>query len=213
MDSEKSIEKLKYKMTLLGDTAVGKTSLFKKLTKEEFDPKIVSTIGIDKKTLNFNINSSKGEKEVEISLYDTAGQEKFRSISISYFRDSKGLLVIYDISNFESFKNVEHWLVDIKDSVGNNDDYLIILIGNKLDLIKDDPQKRDVEEGEAKEFCTKNKILWGGECSAKDDSSEKLKEMFINYIEEMYKKVGANIKKNDESLLKNLNGKKKKGCC
>ena len=55
MDSEKSIEKLKYKMTLLGDTAVGKTSLFKKLTKEEFDPKIVSTIGIDKKTLNFNI--------------------------------------------------------------------------------------------------------------------------------------------------------------
>ena len=142
MDSEKSIEKLKYKMTLLGDTAVGKTSLFKKLTKEEFDPKIVSTIGIDKKTLNFNINTSKGEKEVEISLYDTAGQEKFRTISIFYFRDSKGLLVIYDISNFESFKNVEQWLVDIKDSVGNNDDYLIILIGNKLDLIKDDPQKK-----------------------------------------------------------------------
>ena len=213
MDSEKPIEKLKYKMTFLGDAAVGKTSIFKKITKEEFDPKVISTMGIDKKTLSFNINTSKGEKDVEISLYDTAGQERFRSISISYFRDSQGLLVIYDITNYETFKSIEHWLEDIKDSLGNNDDYLTILIGNKLDLAKDDPQKREVEENEAKEFCTKNKILWGGECSAKDDSAKKLKEMFINYIEEMYKKVGSNIKINDESLLKNLNGKKKKGCC
>ena len=172
MDSEKPIEKLKYKMTFLGDTAVGKTSIFKKITKEEFDPKVISTMGIDKKTLSFNINTSKGEKDVEISLYDTAGQERFRSISISYFRDSQGLLVIYDITNYETFKSIEHWLEDIKDSLGNNDDYLTILIGNKLDLTKDDPQKREVEENEAKEFCTKNKILWGGECSAKDDSAK-----------------------------------------
>ena len=194
MNSEKSNEQLRYKMTLLGDSGVGKTSLFRKLTRDEFDQNTISTLGIDKMTLNFNIKTSTGEKYVEISLYDTAGQENYRSISISYFRDSQGLLVIYDITNYESFKDVEYWVEDIKDNLGNNDDYLIILIGNKLDLVNDNIQNRDVEEKEAEEFCIKLKILWGGECSAKDYKAEKLKEMFTNYIEEMYKKVGNKIK-------------------
>ena len=127
-----STGKLSYKMTLLGDSGVGKTSLFKKITKENFDSKIVSTIGIDKRTLFFNINTDEGEREVEISLYDTAGQERFKSISISYFRDSKGLLVIYDVTNYETFKHVGVWLGDVIDTLGKKDDYIIILWGNKL---------------------------------------------------------------------------------
>ena len=78
-----------------------KTSLFKKLVKGIYEEKTISTIGIDKKTLNFKINTSDGEKEAEITLYDTAGQEKFRSISVSYFRDSKGLVMVYDITRNE----------------------------------------------------------------------------------------------------------------
>ena len=92
-----SKDKLAYKMTLLGDTGVGKTSLFKKLVKGTYEEKTISTIGIDKKSLNFQINTSDGEKEAEITLFDTAGQEKFRSISVSYFRESKGLVMVYDI--------------------------------------------------------------------------------------------------------------------
>jgi len=209
-----STGKLSYKMTLLGDSGVGKTSLFKKITKENFDPKIVSTIGIDKRTLFFNINTSEGEKEVEISLYDTAGQERFKSISISYFRESKGLLVIYDITNYETFKHVGVWLGDVIDTLGKKDDYIIILWGNKVDLVNADPEQRDVDEEEAKEFCEKNNLLWGGECSAKDFSSDQFREIFKDFITKMQKKVGDNFKAEEDLLKKKKkNQNQKKGCC
>ena len=203
---------LSYKMTLLGDSGVGKTSLFKKLINENFDPKIVSTIGIDKRTLFFNINTDEGEKEVEISLYDTAGQERFKSISISYFRESKGLLVIYDITNYETFSHVEVWLRDVIDTLGKKEDYIIILWGNKVDLVEEAPEQREVEEEEAKEFCAKNNLLWGGECSAKTFTQDKFREKFKDFIIKMQKKVGDNFKKEEDILKKNKKNKKKR-CC
>ena len=153
-----SKNKLSYKMTLLGDTGVGKTSLFKKLVKGIYEEKTISTIGIDKKTLNFKINTSDGEKEAEITLYDTAGQEKFRSISVSYFRDSKGLVMVYDITRNETFENLGDWLKDIIENLGQKENYLIILLGNKLDIVEENPDKREVEEKDAKEYCANNNI-------------------------------------------------------
>ena len=187
-----SKDKLSYKMTLLGDTGVGKTSLFKKLVKGTFDSKSISTIGVDRKTLNFKINTSDGEKEAEITLFDTAGQEKFRSISVSYFRESKGLVMLYDITKNESFQNLGDWLNDI---------------------IEEDPDKRDVDEQDAKDYCTKNNILWGGEVSVKDFDREKLNSLFKEFIEEMYKKLGSSTVKKEETTLTKSAPKKKKGFC
>ena len=206
-----SKNKLSYKMTLLGDTGVGKTSLFKKLVKGTFDPKSISTIGVDRKTLNFKINTSDGEKEAEITLYDTAGQEKFRSISVSYFRESKGLIMIYDITKYESFEHLGEWLDDVIENLGNKENYLIILLGNKVDMIDENNDKRQVEEKEAKDYCTTNNILWGGEVSAKDFDLEKLKSLFQEFIEEMYKKIGNSSVKKEETTLSVSN--KKKSCC
>lgn len=206
-----SKNKLSYKMTLLGDTGVGKTSLFKKLVKGTFDPKSISTIGVDRKTLNFKINTSDGEKEAEITLYDTAGQEKFRSISVSYFRESKGLIMIYDITKYESFEHLGEWLDDVIENLGNKENYLIILLGNKVDMIEENNDKRQVEEKEAKDYCTTNNILWGGEVSAKDFDLEKLKSLFQEFIEEMYKKIGNSSVKKEETTLSVSN--KKKSCC
>jgi len=206
-----SKNKLSYKMTLLGDTGVGKTSLFKKLVKGTFDPKSISTIGVDRKTLNFKINTSDGEKEAEITLFDTAGQEKFRSISVSYFRESKGLIMIYDITKYESFEHLGEWLDDVIENLGNKENYLIILLGNKVDMIDENNDKRQVEEKEAKDYCTTNNILWGGEVSAKDFDLEKLKSLFQEFIEEMYKKIGNSSVKKEETKLSATN--KKKSCC
>ena len=208
-----SNEQLKYKITLLGDTAVGKTSLFKKLTSDDFDPKkAISTIGIDKRSLNMTINTDDGIKEVDISLYDTAGQERFRSIAITYFRESSGLLVMYDITKEETFQSIEHWITDIKNNLGSNAKYLIIVLGNKLDKIEQ--EGRQVQENDAKEFCKNNEIFFGGECSVIDFSPEKLTEMFKKYIEEVYKKVGGGVKNRSNSVLQRPEkGKKKKGCC
>ena len=204
---------LSYKMTLLGDSGVGKTSLFKKLFTGKFDPRIISTIGVDKRSLNFSINTDEGEKDVDISLFDTAGQERFRSISISYFRESSGFFVMYDITRNDSFQNIQQWLNDIKNNLGNTTNYLIILLGNKLDVALEDSTQREVEEKDAVEFCQNNDIFWGGECSVKDFSDDKLKEMFKKFVEELYKKVGANVKRSESILVPPDKKKKKKFKC
>jgi small GTP-binding protein len=210
-----SEQKLTYKMIILGDAAVGKTSLFKKLTTEQFDPKVISTIGIDKRTLSIVINTEdEGEKDLDIYLFDTAGEERYRTISVSYFRDSKGLLMMYDITKNESFQNIEDWLKNIKESLGDNDDYLMILLGNKLDLVNINKDEREVDTEEAKNFCEKNNIFWGGECSVKDIAIEDLKNMFKSFIEEIYKKVGHNVERRNSSVLMRSKTKKtKKKCC
>jgi len=210
-----SEQKLTYKMIILGDAAVGKTSLFKKLTTEQFDPKVISTIGIDKRTLSIVINTEdEGEKDLDIYLFDTAGEERYRTISVSYFRDSKGLLMMYDITKNESFQNIEDWLKNIKESLGDNDDYLMILLGNKLDLVNINKDEREVDTEEAKNFCQKNNIFWGGECSVKDIAIEDLKNMFKSFIEEIYKKVGHNVvRRNSSVLMRSKTTKTKKKCC
>ncbi len=210
-----SEQKLTYKMIILGDAAVGKTSLFKKLTTEQFDPKVISTIGIDKRTVSIVINTEdEGEKDLDIYLFDTAGEERYRTISVSYFRDSKGLLMMYDITKNESFQNIEDWLKNIKESLGDNDDYLMILLGNKLDLVNINKDEREVDTEEAKNFCEKNNIFWGGECSVKDIAIEDLKNMFKSFIEEIYKKVGHNVvRRNSSVLMRSKTTKTKKKCC
>ena len=165
---------ISYKMTLLGDIGVGKTTLFKKLSKDNFNEKSLSTIGIDKVVVNLKINTSEGEKDAEIILYDTAGQEKFRSISISYFRESTGIIMMYDISRNETFENLDDWSKDILDNLGDRENYLILLLGNKVDLVNENPELREAEEKDAKEYCANNNILWGGEFSVKNYNLEKL---------------------------------------
>ena len=212
-----SEEKLGYKVIILGNSSVGKTSLFKKIINERFSGNVLSTIGIDKKTLDIKINTEdKGEQELEIYLFATAGQEKFRTLSVSFIRESKGILMMYDITNLDSFQSIENWLNDIKNSLGENKNYLIILLGNKLDLVNDNIKDREVETEDAEKLCLDNKIFWGGECSVKDISIEDLKNLFKTFIEEIYKKVGnINDKVENSISLKKSHIKKenKTKCC
>ena len=189
-------QKITYKLILIGDSAVGKTCIFKKLTSGVFNEKSISTIGMDRRTLNFTIKDSEGrDLDVEVQLWDTAGQERFRTITNNYYKSSQGLLLIYDITKKDTFNNVENWINNVKETLGEEDKYLIVLIGNKVDLAEANPETREVSLDEAEEICKKDDIFWGGECSAKDFSEEKLKEIFTKYTEEIYKKVGVNIVK------------------
>ena len=189
-------EKTTYKIILIGDSAVGKTCIFKKITTGVFNEKSISTIGMDRRTLNFTIKDSEGrDLDVEVQLWDTAGQERFRTITNNYYKSSQGLLLIYDITKKDTFNNVENWINNVKETLGEEDKYLIVLIGNKVDLAEANPETREVSLDEAEEICKKDDIFWGGECSAKDFSEEKLKEIFTKYTQEIYKKVGVNIVK------------------
>ena len=120
-----------YKMVLVGDTDIGKTTLFKKITKNIFNEIHVSTIGVDQKSFEFEITTKENEQEVKkkikIILYDTAGQERYASITKNYFKRASGILLLYSIINKKSFNNLTKWVSEIRDKLGNNDEnkYLI----------------------------------------------------------------------------------------
>ena len=190
-----------YKIILIGDSSVGKTDLFKKLAKGNFRSKNVLTIGMDCISISFRIpvkeqNGTKMEKNFEIQLWDTAGEERFRSISKCYYKESQGLLLMYDITNKDSFDNLYPWINRIRDNLGNekeNNNYIIILLGNKLDLINEYPEMRKVEEDDAKNICKEFNLIWGGECSVKDLTPEEFEDKFKEYTKEIYKLIGNNI--------------------
>ena len=211
-------ESIVYKIILIGDSSVGKTCLFKKITTGTFSEKIISTIGMDRKSLSFKIpiKDDKGneiEKNFEIQLWDTAGQDRFRSITKQYFKDSQGLFLLYDITNKETFDNLDKWIYGVRENLGgeknNKNKYIIVLLANKLDLVKENPKMRKFEEKEAIDKCQEFDIIWGGECSAKDFTMEELEEKFKFYTKEIYSKIGNNIVKS-QTAKKIATGKKKK---
>ena len=205
---------LEYKITLIGNSTVGKTSLFKKLTTGEFSSKIIATIGMDKRSINTEIEVNKNnktiQKSVNISLIDTAGQERFKSITKSYFKGSDGILLLYDITRKDTFKNVELWLDSINEALGSHKDskYIIILIGNKKDLIGIDGFEREVNEEESKTICTEKGLIWGGEMSVKTIEPNDLEKSFKQYVKKIYDKVGEKDK--NKQIIKKVGAYKKK---
>lgn len=210
-----SENKIEYKVILIGNTAVGKTSLFKKLTTGVFSDKNISTIGVDKKTLSVQIPNV--NKEIDISLVDTAGQERFRSIAKKYYQGCDGILLLYDITNKDSFKQIENWIESIHESIGNhkNSKYIIILIGNKKDLITEEGFQREVTEEEAKTTCEERSFVWGGETSVRNIEYNDLLKLFAEYVKDIYDKVGEKVikKQVSKSLDKYKSKKKKKFIC
>ena len=189
---------INYKFILIGNSGVGKTSIFRKLSTGEFHEKNISTIGIEKKSLDVSIEIDKDgkteKKTFNISFFDTAGQEKFRAVTLSYYKETDGILLLYDITDRKSFDNVSIWVNSIKEAIeGNESKYAIILIGNKLDLVEEEKKERQVTEEEAKEACETYKMIWGGERSTKTIKFEELNELFAEYVKEVYKKVGIKV--------------------
>ncbi|KAI9296251.1 ras-domain-containing protein [Neoconidiobolus thromboides FSU 785] len=132
----------KFKLVLLGEQSVGKTSLITRFMYDTFDSTYQATIGIDflSKTMYLE------DRTVRLQLWDTAGQERFRSLIPSYIRDSSVAVVVYDITNRASFNNTAKWIDDVRSERGNN--VIIVLVGNKTDLR--DKGEVTAEEGEAK---------------------------------------------------------------
>ena len=212
---------INYKFILIGNSGVGKTSFFRKLSTGDFYDKNISTIGIEKKTFNLDINidnNGKSEKkQFEIYLFDTAGQEKFRAITFNYFKGTDGILLIYDIADKSTFESVENWISSIREAIGNNSNeskYATILIGNKLDLIEEQLKERAVTEEEAREICKKYDIVWGGEKSIRSISFEELNKLFEDYVIDIYKRVGEkkNAKQTSKKLAKGKSSKRPNGC-
>ena len=211
---------LNYKIVLIGNSSVGKTALFRKIETGEFYDRNISTIGIGKKTLYMDIeednNGKKIKKNICVSLYDTAGKEKYKATTLNYFKGADGIILMYDITNRGSFDNIEEWINSIKESIGNAHslEYIIMLIGNKLDLVDEDEQNRTVKEDEAEDICHKFNMIWGGEISIKNIKYDDLIKLFNQFIEKIYKIIGEKYKdKQKLKAIKNYKNMKERGCC
>ena len=208
-----------YKMILVGDSNAGKTSLFRKISKNVFNEKMVSTIGIDKTTLEYEINIKENEKEVkkniQILLFDTAGQERYLSSTKSYYKRANGVILLYSIIDKRSFDNLTKWLNEVNKVLDNKKDkYLIFLIGTKYDIVKDNEDLRQVTVNEASDFCDENNLLWYGEYSSKDTSQETFNHLFAEFGKKLYEKIGFNrIVGDNVSVLSSKKTKKKKHRC
>jgi len=131
-----------FKILLIGDSGVGKSWLLNRFTDNIFTENYISTIGVDFKIKTVEIDG----KTIKLQIWDTAGQERFRVITSAYYRGAHGVLIVYDLSNDTTFKNIKFWLDELDKYASENISKMII--GNKCDILK-----REVDYSVAREFA------------------------------------------------------------
>ena len=200
---------LKFKILIIGDSAVGKTSLLLKYVDNFFPETHMATIGVEYKTKNIETSKYK----VILHLWDTAGQERFKSITKSFFNNANGIVFVYDITSKESFDGVKNWIKDAE-PYGK---FESILCGNKIDLEK----KREVKIDSLKEYSLKKKIDVF-ETSAKtgakvNEAFEKLVDLIIKSKshDELVRDFGVKSGSSNLNLTKSNKKKNQNGgnCC
>ena len=201
------------KFIIIGDAAVGKSNLLVRYTSGQFKEEYQLTIGVEFGSNNVII----GDNTYRIQIWDTAGQENFRSITRSYYKNTACAIIVYEISNKKSFENISSWIEECKNTAPKS--ILMVLVGNKCDL----EDNREVTEEEGREFAEKNGMLFF-ETSAK--TGKNVEELFKESVKVIDQKIKENyydlengscgIKKGNEEInvvLETNLEKDKKGCC
>ena len=153
------VDEIKLKILILGDSAVGKTTLLLKYVDGYFPTIYVATIGVEYKIKKINLNGI----NINLQIWDTAGQERFKGITKNFLKGADGIIYTYDITNKTSFDNLKNWILTAEESIS---DFKTIIIGNKTDL----EEKRKVSTEVAQKYCQKQNIK-GFEVSAKNGSN------------------------------------------
>ena len=203
-------EDYKVKLIIVGDSGVGKTNLITRFASDKFEKNSKATIGVEfiYKTLKINKDIFK------IEIWDTAGEERYKSITSAYYKGAKGAIIVYDITSEKSFNNIETWIQEVKGKSSNN--LQILIIGNKSDLYKD--RKISLEKGIEKAQSLNLHLF---ETSALDKTN--VTEAFYCLFKEIYLDIknklrsnannfdGGNLGKGAVEL--NIDNKPKKKCC
>lgn len=207
-----------FKIVIIGDSGVGKTNIITRYTRNEFDLSLKSTIGVEFSTKKVNIN----DKIIKMQFWDTTGQERYRAITSSYYRGVHGIVLVFDISNYASFENINNWINEINSNCELN--IPILLIGNKLDL----EIKRQVPKEKAIELSNKYNFIFIETSALSGENIQISIDELINKIYSMHgeKKINNQIENkttnSDENKTINLNkssnnpinnSKKELNCC
>ncbi|KAJ2157143.1 ras GTPase [Coemansia sp. RSA 552] len=195
-----------FKLLLIGDSGVGKSCLLLRFADDTYTESYISTIGVDFKIRTIELDG----KTVKLQIWDTAGQERFRTITSSYYRGAHGIIVVYDVTDSDTFSNVKQWLqeIDRYASEGVNK----LLVGNKSDL----EDKRAVDFTEAQEFAKSLNISFL-ETSAK--SATNVESAFLTMARQIKDRMGAsNVQQQQQQKqvkLSNMENVQRSntGCC
>eukprot|EP00294_Goniomonas_avonlea_P009576 CAMPEP_0114563544 /NCGR_PEP_ID=MMETSP0114-20121206/13172_1 /TAXON_ID=31324 /ORGANISM="Goniomonas sp, Strain m" /LENGTH=209 /DNA_ID=CAMNT_0001749409 /DNA_START=66 /DNA_END=695 /DNA_ORIENTATION=- len=169
-----------FKYIIIGDTGVGKSCLLLQFTDKRFQPVHDLTIGVEFGARMITIDG----KQIKLQIWDTAGQESFRSITRSYYRGAAGALLVYDITRRETFNHLASWLEDARQH--SNQNMTIMLIGSKCDL----EHRRAVSYEEGEQFAKDHNLVFL-ETSAK--TAHNVEEAFVNTAKKIYEKIKEGV--------------------
>ncbi|XP_043830456.1 ras-related protein Rab-1B-like [Dromiciops gliroides] len=192
-----------FKLLLIGDSGVGKSCLLLRFADDTYTDSYIGTIGVDFKIRTIQLDG----KTVKLQIWDTAGQERFRTITSSYYRGAHGIILVYDVSNPESYANVKQWLVEVKHYASESSSKL--LVGNKSDLVK----QKVVDPVAAKEFADSLGIAFL-ETSAKNSTN--VEQVFFTMATEIKKRMSGPVSTEELSTFKIDSSPVKpacRGCC
>ena len=195
-------EDIVYKVLLLGDSSVGKTCFLLRYCDKTFQDAHLSTIGLDYRLKSMTL---KNKKNIKLQIWDTAGQDRFRAITKNYYKGANGIILIYDVTNLQTFENVKNWITQIREEANKN--VVIFLAGNKADLPE---ESRAVQKEDGQKMAEEYNIPFQ-ETSAKEgiNVNETFQEL-VEKIDEVFSKLEIPKTKQKNILF---NGKKKKSWC
>ena len=196
-----------FKILLIGDLGVGKSCVILRYVEGDFPGNIMSSIGVDFKTKQIELD----DHSIKMQIWDTAGHEKFRTITTSYYKSAQAIIILYDITQKSSFDHIRNWITEI-DKFGKQG-VLKVIVGNKLDL----ENNRKISKEDAENLALKYGVkLW--EVSAKDNTN--IEEMFVDTIKTLLERnskiindIPGSSMNNNFFLNTNIKAKKKKKCC
>ena len=165
-----------YKYIIIGDTSVGKSCIMHNFIYERFRRETTQTICVEFSSKIIKIN----EKNIKLQIWDTAGQERYQSVAKSYYRNSIGVIIVYDITRIETFNHVQNWFNDAKNLSRKESSFVVV--GNKCDL----KENRVVKFNDAAKFCQQNNLLHF-ECSALN--GENINEIFYALSKQILGKI------------------------
>ena len=195
----------KLKILIIGDSTVGKTSILTRFCKNEFSWNYLATIGIDFFTKDIELTNP--NKLIRVKIWDTAGQERFKSLSKSFFRNADGIIIVFDVNKKDSFENLQFWIDSVHSNLGktnnnnnnieNEDNVNVIIIGNKIDLI------REVNKEEGLKYSKESGFKYYETSALTGENVENSFLEFIKDILEGNKKKGIKLNNNKNLIDKN----------
>ena len=187
-----------YKILIVGDINAGKTSILDQFTNQHFDGSYISTIGID---FNVKILSIEDGINVKLQIWDTCGQERFRALTRSYYRNADAIIIVYDITSAKSFENAKIWIKEVEQYVDSS--VLAVLVGNKSDLYVN----RKVQYFQGYQLAQEKRMEFF-ETSAKYDNN--IETLFQFIAHKLYSTKKKNVKVPQPRISSSI---RKNKCC